>query len=126
MTILDDNEIKFFRELGEKGFLKGVELSPWIVVDGHCATRVVLGTDPNEVSNRRAFIEKSPRVLISEDALDSSNWEYGPKGSGGSDGHIPENEHYGFYPNSRKWCDEALVLMGAVLLEEDYETKFKI
>ena len=41
-----------------------MELSDWIVIDGYCATRVLKGTDPNEVNNRVAFIEKTPRVKI--------------------------------------------------------------
>ena len=92
-----------------KSNLFRLKVSPWIVVQGYCATRVIEGTDPSRVENRVAFIEKSPRILV------NGNWIYGPKGCGGHDGHIAKNELYGFYPPSRKWCDEMLVKHGAIL-----------
>ena len=92
-----------------------MKLSPWIDVD-HCSTRVLLGTDPQLVGNRVAFIEKSPRVRLSKDkyALETPNvigcreathdgWIYGPKGSG---------EFCGRYQPSRDWCDGMLTLLG--------------
>lgn len=94
------------------------KLSEWIVVDDYCATRVYLGTDPSNPINRVAFIEKTPRVRMTEfidDNKERHNWFSGPKGSGGSggsEGHIPENELYGFYPKSREWCDETLKNLG--------------
>lgn len=86
-----------------------MKLSPWLVIDGYCATRVFLDTDPSIVKNRVAFIEKTPRVL--KDGI----WISGRKGSGGPNGDIPENELYGFYPRSRQWCDEQLKEMGYLL-----------
>lgn len=82
----------------------GVLLSPWIVVDGHCATRVLKGTDPEAIANRRAFIEKTPRILV------DGTWVEGPKGSGGGD---PQRDGtYGFDSHSRAWCDFQLQLQG--------------
>lgn len=81
-------------------------LSSWIVVDEYCATRVLEGTDPSKVENRRAFIEKTPRVLDGGDPNDSKNWRQGPKGC------APE---YGAYKPSRAWCDKELKKMGYIL-----------
>ncbi len=52
-----------------------MELSEWIVIDGYCATRVKLGTDPNNVENRIAFIEKTPSVRVphSQSAISTKN-----------------------------------------------------
>lgn len=86
---------------------KGVRLSPWIVVEEFCATRVLEGTDPNDFQNRRAFIEKTPRVLI------SGEWVQGPKGGGGGDPR--RDETYGFAPRSRAWADQKLRELGAIL-----------
>ena len=89
--------------------LSGKRLSPWLVVDEYCATRVIEGTDPSIVGNRVAFIEKTPRVLI------NGTWLGGPKGSGGAGGEDPRKELYGFYPPSRKWADDLLLAAGAIL-----------
>lgn len=95
------------------------ELSPWIVVEGHCTTRVIAGTDPDVVANRVAFIEKTPRVRIAPYSnelsflADGVNWASGPKGSGGGDPEVDKT--YGFDPDSRQWCDEQLSLLGYTL-----------
>lgn len=95
------------------------ELTPWLVVDGHCAMRCIKGTDINDVANRVAFIEKTPRVRVAPytiyDEEQNAKWLQGQKGRGGCDGNIPENELYGFYPPSREWCDKELLKMGYVL-----------
>lgn len=96
-----------------KWFDKNVELSDWIVIDDYCATRVIKGSDPDIESNRIAFIEKTPRIRIAN-SDDRKGWFYGHGGSGGSNGHIPENEIYGFDPESRQWCDEHLKLLGYI------------
>lgn len=85
-------------------------LSPWIDIE-HCSTRVYEGTDPAEVANRVAFIEKTPRVRVSTfaDACeDWRGWCEGPKGCG---------EECGQYQPSRAWCDAQLRLLGYVLPE---------
>lgn len=83
-------------------------LSDWIPVEGHCATRVVEGTDPDVISNRRAFIEKSARVCL------DGEWISLHKGRGGSED--PETHGlYGFDPESRAAADRALVDLGYVL-----------
>jgi hypothetical protein len=89
--------------------LAGRTLSPWIVIEGFCATRVIAGTDPAVVGNRVAFIEKTPRVCI------NGTWINGPKGAGGSDGQDPSKELYGFYPPSREWADKLLRSVGAII-----------
>jgi hypothetical protein len=109
MTV-DESNRAYAQELLQRALSKvtdnpvyGVALSPWIVVDGYCATRAVAGTDPSIVANRRAFIEKTPRVLIDPDADNWRNWSQGPKGDDGFD------------QDSRKWCDEVLLALGAIL-----------
>lgn len=101
-----------------------MEISEWIVIDECYATRVMKGADPEVVENRVAFIEKSPRVKtrnvcittkgkLSCIGLDrnESAWIYGDCGTGGSGDH-EEMEQYGFDPESRKWCDDMLKLLG--------------
>ena len=62
----------------------------------HCCFRLLDG-------RRVAFIEKSPRVLNPT----TGEWEYGPKGAGGS-GNSEKQQIYGFYPPSREWADNRL------------------
>jgi hypothetical protein len=91
------------------------DLSDWIIVDGYCAARITKGGDVDNVRDRVAFIEKTPRVRLSkynygvEDsngigvrAMDSDAWVYGDKGS----------SEYGEDEESRKWCDDILRLLG--------------
>lgn len=80
-----------------------IEISPWIN-DGHCSLRCIVGSDPGEIANRVAFIEKTPRVRVAPYTTyegDSSKWSYGYKGS-----------DYGKDTVSRAWCDEQLEMMG--------------
>ena len=100
---------------------ENIKLTPWIV-DEYCAMRCIEGTDINNVANRIAYIEKTPRIRFKPFTnLDDENyerkWFQGPKGQGGCDGHIPENELYGFYPPSREWCDKHLKIIGYQLGE---------
>lgn len=98
---------------------KGVKLSKWIVIDDYCATRVLFNHDPDCVANRYAFIEKTPVIRVgnenNEDKLEQKSWLSGDSGAGGCDGHIPENELYGFHPKSREWCDLILENLGYIL-----------
>jgi len=100
------------------------ELSEWIIVDeGPWTTRVIKGTNPNELKNRVAFIEKTPRVrdaAYTNENDDWSNWRQGDKGRGGAHGSNHEKlEQYGFDLDSRKWCDEQLIIMGYILPEQN-------
>lgn len=83
-----------------------MKLSDWIIIDGFCATKVLVGTDHTKVENRVAFIEKSPRVRIAPftEIDDFKNWMYGDKGS-----------EYGMDENSRTWCDHELLKLGYIL-----------
>jgi hypothetical protein len=84
-----------------------MKLTDWIIIDGYCATKVLVGTDPNKVENRVAFIEKTPRIKIGEE------WVQGDKGSGGAYTYNHEElGQYGFDLDSRKWCDEELLKLG--------------
>lgn len=106
----------------------GVVVSAWTPVENddgsepHCCMRHVVGTDPNDVANRVAFIEKTPRVRIGSGLKpDHLNWEEGPKGRGGSsvfDETLEQAEVYGYYPPSRQWCDARLKELGYILAEE--------
>ncbi len=106
------------------------KLSPWIVLPGdYCAFRTLADADPLDVTKRVAFIEKTPRVRVfasdyawqSKDSIHAANvadrdaWLYGPKGSGGSDGHLPERQLYGYDPRSREWADALLRALGYTL-----------
>ncbi len=92
-----------------------IVLSTWLSLDNYSAMRVLIGTDPTVIANRRAFIEKTPQIF------DSKEWVQGPKGSGG-DPPFDRNEEYGFYPPSRQWCNEKLIAMGYVLTEKGAES----
>lgn len=97
------------------------KLTKWTVTDCGCgAYRAVAGKDGNEIANRVAFVEKTPRVRIREYYLgtekdwdDAGNivaerrlwpehldWYCGVKGDGHAD------------PESREWCDKMLTAMG--------------
>lgn len=94
--------------------MKFENLSDWIMLD-HCAVRIKAYGDVENVEDRVAFIEKTPKVRIArnrfglerEDGCGCSMsktdaWLSGPKGS----------SEYGEDEDSRKWCDEMLVLLG--------------
>ncbi len=101
-------------------------VSPWISLDGYSAMRVIEGTDPYNIANRVAFIEKSPRVRVQPfvELRDDKGWQYGPKGVGGSTSCDCGNENcpnarpaeeqgiYGFDADSRNWCDAQLINLG--------------
>lgn len=97
-----------------------IMLSPWTSLDGYSAMRFVEGTNPNEIKNRFAMIEKTPRVRIApfehNPNADHWNWKQGPKGSGCScDEDASVVMAYGFDPESREWCDRELAALGYVL-----------
>jgi len=89
-----------------------METSPWIAVNGYCATRVIAGSDPSNIANRVAFIEKTPRVRFRSftERDDFGNWLEGDKGPGGGD--PAKDGTYGFCAESRQWCDNQLILLG--------------
>lgn len=89
------------------------KLSGWIVVEGHCAMRILEGGNPAQLASRVAFIEKTPRVRVrpfTDGETDHKGWRCGPKGSGGTDAEA--NGYYGFDMDSRAWCDAELLAMG--------------
>jgi hypothetical protein len=115
------NEMIF---IAEGPNLRRIRLSPWTVVHEYCAMRFVEGTDPNDVANRVAFIEKTPRIRIfpfdHDHENDFRNWKYGPKGRGCPyDEDAARVEAYGFHPPSRDWCDRELLKLGYVLPDRD-------
>ena len=92
-----------------------MKTSPWLVLDGYCAVRIIDGGDIKNIADRVALIEKTPRVRMApftDKATDAKNWLEGRKGPGGADGDKPENELYGFYPPSRAWADSELLALG--------------
>ncbi len=99
--------------------MKGIKLSSWIVVESHCATRIIDGTDPDVVANRVAFIEKTPRVRIAPFTTfeeEQGKWTQGPKGTGGPfDDNHEDLGQYGFNPESRAWCDNELKTLGYII-----------
>ncbi|PNG50335.1 MULTISPECIES: hypothetical protein [unclassified Variovorax] len=86
----------------------GQRLTAWLAVPGahHCSMRCIEGTDINEVANRVAFIEKTPRVRnapFTDLHTDYRNWHPGSKGDDGWDAE------------SQAWCDGLLLNLGYVL-----------
>ena len=97
-----------------------MKVTGWIIHEGYCAFRMVEGGDPESVADRVAFIEKSARVRIApytDIHTDYLNWEGVCRGTGGSGDHEAQLQ-YGFDPECREACDEALVKMGYELTEE--------
>jgi len=74
----------------------------WYVVDDYCATLIKIGGNKDNVEDRVAFIEKTPRILV------NGEWIYGPKGCGGSI-EVEGECIYGFYPRSREWVVKTLL-----------------
>lgn len=88
--------------------VQGVKLSPWTAVPDYpeCAMRFIEGSDPMNVANRVAFIEKTPRVRIQPfDNLieDCRNWHQGWKGDDG------------WCEVAQGWCDTHLQTLGYVV-----------
>lgn len=90
------------------------ELSDWIMI-GHCAVRIKIHGNINNIEDRVAFIEKTPRVRVSKYSYgvetkdgqgvvgqEQDAWLYGPKGS----------SDYGLNNRSIEWCDNMLKLLG--------------
>jgi len=46
------------------------ELSDWIIIDNYCATRIIKNGKIENVSDRVAFIEKTPRTIRKNRNLD--------------------------------------------------------
>lgn len=68
--------------------------------------RYLAGTDPLQVRNRVAFIEKTPRIRVgpyTSESEDSKNWFPGYKGDNGWDAV------------SQGWCDQHLLTLGYLL-----------
>lgn len=82
---------------------KSLVLSDWTVVEDNCSMRYIRHTDPNDIRNRVAFIEKTPRIRVGayrdSPFIDSINWMYGDK------------SYYGD-PASQVWCDDQLFILG--------------
>lgn len=97
--------------------MKFEQLSDWIIVDDYCATRIKIGGDPNKVEDRVAFIDKAPRVRISNYCVEEKHedgwvsckiqkndaWLYAKNRGSSEYGHDKEN---------REWCDQMLMLLG--------------
>ena len=99
---------------------RGTRVSGWTQDPGaaHCCFVYVEGGNPDNVVDRVAFIEKSPRVRVKSalpDGVDPPGaWRYGHKGSGGS-GDAQAQGIYGFDARSRQWCERQLKRMGYVM-----------
>lgn len=82
------------------------KLTPWILRDGF-AMRCISDTDQENIGNRVALIEKTPRVRVlpySNNGLyDSAAWLQGPQGTGPDDAR------------AQIWCDQQLRNMGYIL-----------
>lgn len=76
-----------------------MRVSEWQMIEGYASFRYKEGGNPDNVEDRVAFIEKTPRVF------NGQKWVHGPKGQ------APE------YQPSRDWCDMELVKLGYTLEE---------
>ena len=92
-----------------------MRVSEWLVdpFAEHCCMRIIEGGDSENIADRVAFIEKTPRVRFKPytEVDDYKNWREGDKGRGGNlefDGKTI----YGYYQPSRDWCDEELKKLG--------------
>lgn len=86
----------------------GIKLSPWTAVPGapYCAMRFIEGTDSDDIKNRVAFIEKTPRIraaAMTDPDTDFRNWHSGYKGDDGWD------------EESQGWCDQVLLQLGYIV-----------
>lgn len=79
-------------------------IAAWIDMDGF-SVRVVVGGDANNIADRMAFIEDTPRIRIAPytEKDDYKNWKNGNRGAGCQD------------IDSREWCDNELVELGYTL-----------
>ena len=82
--------------------LQNLNIDPKWYIEDHCAGLVVKGGNFNNVEDRIAFIEKTPRYKNKDSVYVS-----GPKGPGGN--LEDEPELYGFYPPSRQWIIDQLI-----------------
>lgn len=92
-----------------------MKLSPWMPDPdaAHCCMRIVEGGDPNNIADRYAFIEKTPRVRIRRMDLaqceDFLNWGSGRK-------HSPAERRpdgtYEYNKEAQEWCDGVLKAWG--------------
>jgi hypothetical protein len=94
-----------------------MKVSKWQLLDEYCSVRVIEGGDINNVDDRVALIEKTPRVRIDHKADNFyslytnniikgtryKNWFHGNSGT-----HYQTDQH----EKERQWCDEILKLMG--------------
>lgn len=80
------------------------KVSAWMHADSHGACRVLEGKDPEVIANRVAFIEKTPRVRIRDERYQKEDWLNWAARDWKGDG--PDDE------DSRKWCDDMLLLLG--------------
>lgn len=113
--IIQDNDLNSYWSAFSKCYNKNnIELSDWVSDNGFCAFRYIKGTDPENVKNRVAFIEKTPRFKFFDSSKKHSDyWFYGTKGSTcSSDEDACEQQAYGFDPYSREWCDFYLKKLG--------------
>lgn len=92
-------------------------LSNWIVLDDDCAVRIKLGGQVETISDRVAFIEKTPRVRAKKDqySVELDHELGGAKGMEQdawiSAAHLRSSD-YGYSEVGRHWCDQMLSLLG--------------
>lgn len=89
--------------------MPGTRAGPWMQLDGHGQGRVILGGDPDNVFDRVAFIEKTPRVRIRAGGY----LRYPPYGEKDADGlNWAAGFGSGPGPETRAWCDLMLIALG--------------
>lgn len=83
-------------------------LSDWIKID-HCWLKTVINGNPEEVSDRRIFIEKTPRIHDPSFGLIPEDWRSWIEGY---KGHADEDNGEGPDLESIKWAEEFAKFIG--------------
>jgi hypothetical protein len=89
------------------------ELSDWIIVDGYCATKIIKDGNVDNIQDRVAFIEKTPRVRVDK-------YKYAVENKDGIGAVCTQRDAWicgvkrdnGLNKESREWCDTMLQLLG--------------
>ena len=96
-------------------------LSDWIMDENNCcAMRILKGGDPEKVSDRVAFIEKTPRVRVSPASGSQAYVEVNGDSIHSSDTNVEvwiyggnhRSSEYGHNEDAREWCDQILKTLG--------------
>ena len=101
--------------------MKFETLSDWIMdKEDYCAMRIYKDGDPEKVSDRVAFIEKTPRVRFDRKSGSEAYVQVNGNSVHGSGTNVEvwiyggnhRSSEYGKNEDARKWCDQMLKVLG--------------